>query len=67
MVYHSIMSGDISLPQFTRTSTLELIAVLVLHESVASTGGEHRCGLLIRLRRCAGYDPRVVRGDPSPS
>jgi hypothetical protein len=62
MVHHSIMSGGISLPKCTRTSTLELISVLVLHESVASIGGEHRCGMLIRLRRCAGYDPRFVRG-----
>jgi hypothetical protein len=67
MVYHSIMSGDISLPKCTRTSTLDLIVVLVLHESVVIIGGEHRCGLLIRFHMCAGYDPRFVRGDPSPS
>ena len=67
MVYHSIMSGGISLPKYTRTSTVDLITVLVLHELVTNIGDEHRCGLLIRLHRCAGYDPRFVRGDPSPS
>jgi hypothetical protein len=63
---HSILSGGISLPKCTRTSILELLAEPVLHGSVASIGGERRCGPLIRLRRYAEYDPGFVRGDPSP-
>ena len=57
------MSGDISLPK----CILDLLAVLGHHGSVVNIGDEYECGLLIRLRRCVGYDPKFVRGDPSPS
>jgi len=66
MVYRSTIFGGIDLPKYTGTSTLELVVVPILHESVVIIGGEHRCGLLIRLRRHAGYDPTFVQGDPSP-
>ena len=67
MVYHSIMSGDISLPICTRTSILELIVVPALHGSVVSIGGEHQYGLPIRLRKYVGYALKFVLGDPSLS
>jgi hypothetical protein len=65
MVYHSILSGGISLPKYTRTSILELLAGPVLHGSITNIGGDHRYGRLIRIRRYAEYDPSFVRGDLS--
>ena len=59
------MSVGISLPICTKASILELLAVPAQHGSVASIGGEHRYGLLIGLRKYAGYALDFVRGDPS--
>ena len=49
------------------SSILEALAVPIPHGSVANIGDEHRCVLLIRLRKYVGCDPAFVREGPSPS
>ena len=66
MVFHSKVSGVISLPRCIRISMLELSNGPVLHKSVYIIGVGYLCGILIRIHRYAGCDPGFLRGDPFP-